>query len=100
MTRAVVWSTDALDDLADAFDFVAETNPAYALALVDRIEAAGNRLGAHATGRPGRVAHTYEKSLPELRYIVAYKVDDRAGVLTILHVVHSRQYWPAGGWPE
>ena len=53
-------------DLADAFDFVAEANPAYALALVGRIEAAGNRLGAHATGRPGRIAHTYEKSLPEL----------------------------------
>lgn len=99
MKRAVVWSLDALEDLADAFDFVAETDPAFALKLVDRIEIAASKLGAHATGRPGRVSHTFEKSLPDLRYVIAYETDDRAKTLTILRVVHSRQDWPAGRWP-
>lgn len=100
MRRTVVWSTDALEDVADAFDFIAETDPAYALKLVDIVESAASKLGAHATGRPGRVARTFEKSLPALRYIIAYEVDDHAGTLTILHVIHSRQDWPADEWPE
>ena len=99
MNRRVAWSIDAVDDLGDVFEFVAESDPAFARRLIERIEIAGNRLGTHATGRPGRVSHTYEKSLPELRYIIAYEVDEEPGVLNILRVIHTSREWLPGTWP-
>ena len=100
MRRRVAWSVGALDDLGDVFDFIAESDPAYARKLVEKIEAAGNKLGLLATGRPGRVARTYEKSLPELRYIIAYEVDEEPGILNILRVIHTAREWLPGTWPE
>lgn len=100
MKRRVVWSDDALDELGDALEFLAQDGLTAALGIIDKIEAAGNQLGAHATGRPGRVAHTFEKSLPKLRYIIAYAVDydNEDGVITILHVIHSARQWKKGTW--
>ena len=48
------------------------------------------------------MAHTFEKSLPKLRYIIAYSVDDDQadGVITILHVIHSARQWKKGAWPK
>jgi plasmid stabilization system protein ParE len=100
MRRRVAWSADALDDLGDVLEFAAEADPAYARKLVDGIEAAGNKLGLYATGRPGRVPHTYEKSLPELRYIIAYEIEEQPGVLNILRVIHTAREWLPGTWPR
>jgi plasmid stabilization system protein ParE len=99
MKRRVAWSTHALDDLGEAFDYIAESDPAYARRLVAKIEAAGNQLGLRATGRPGRVRHSYEKSLPELRYIIAYEIDEQPGILNILRVIHTSRNWLPGTWP-
>lgn len=102
MKRRVIWSNDALDELGDVLEFRAQDDLTFALGIIDKIEAAGNQLGAHATGRPGRMAHTFEKSLPKLRYIIAYSVDDDQadGVITILHVIHSARQWKKGAWPK
>lgn len=100
MSRRVAWSADALNDLGDAFDSIAEVNPAYARTLVDRIEAAGDKLGLKATGRPGRVRRTYEKSLPELRYIIVYEIDEEPGVLNVLRVIHTSREWLPNTWPD
>jgi plasmid stabilization system protein ParE len=89
--RRVIWSDDALDDRGDTLEFLAQDDLAAALGIIDKLETEGNQLGAHATGRPGRVARTFEKSLPRLRYIIAFSIDDReaGGVITILHVIHG-----------
>jgi addiction module RelE/StbE family toxin len=101
MTRKVVWSRDALDDLGDLLEYLAADGPDYAFRLIEQIEATGNRLGQHPTGRPGRMPGTYEKSLPRLRYIIAYRVDrPEHDVLTILHVIHAARDWRKGEWPE
>lgn len=93
--RAIVWSDDALDDLESALLFVAQDNPRAALALVDRLDEAASRLADFPTGRPGRVARTYEKVVRP--YIIAYAMtDDR---ITILRVIHGRRDWPEGDWP-
>jgi toxin ParE1/3/4 len=71
---AVFWAEDALDDLNSAIAYIAADNPIAALKVLDRIEATGEALGEVATGRRGRVAGTYEKSVRGLPYIIAYAI--------------------------
>jgi len=71
---AVFWAEDALDDLNSAIAYIAADNPTAALKVLDRIEATGEALGRVATGRRGRVAGTYEKSVRGLPYIIAYAI--------------------------
>lgn len=44
-----------------------------------------------ASGRPGRLAGIYEKSVPRLPYIIAYALSERAGreSVVILRVIHT-----------
>lgn len=62
--RPVVWSIEAQRDNLEILRYIAEDNPFAAERVVDAIEDAGNKLGEFATGRPGRVSGTYEKSSP------------------------------------
>lgn len=98
--RSVIWSPGALDDLGEILDYYA-FDLQHALHLIDRIEAAGNALGRYPTGRPGRIHATFEKSLPELRYIIAYELGGGAdGDLNILRVIHVARHWRRGEWPS
>lgn len=67
-----------------------------------RIRLAGETLGDMATGRPGRVTGTYEKSVARLPYIIAYSLTAQSGreVVSILRVIHTAREWPAQEWPE
>ncbi|MDQ0420209.1 plasmid stabilization system protein ParE [Peteryoungia aggregata LMG 23059] len=85
MTRPVVWATDATRDTLEILRHIAEDDPDVAERIVDLIEAAGHRLGDITTGRPGRVAGTFEKSLAPLPWI--------------LRVIHTARNWPKGSWP-
>jgi toxin ParE1/3/4 len=97
------WSEDALDDLDSTLAYIAADNPSAALRVLTRIEAAGEGLGRVASGRRGRVAGTYEKSIRGLPYIIAYAIEElptgRERVV-ILRVIHGARNWPAGEWPE
>lgn len=101
MTREVEWSRDALDDLKDQIAYIAAENPAAAQRVVDRLRATGDALGEMATGRPGRVARTYEKSVTGLRYIIAYTLTQRGDreIVSILRVIHTARDWPNEEWP-
>ena len=68
MKRSVTWSREALDDIKVQFKHIAKDNPAAAKRVADRIRDAGKALGDMATGRPGRVSGTYEKSVARLPY--------------------------------
>jgi plasmid stabilization system protein ParE len=67
------------------------------------IERAVDGLAIRATGRPGRIAGTYEKSVTGQPYIIAYgfaRRDDGGEDLVILRVVHTARDWPPGRWPR
>lgn len=66
--RPVFWSIEAQRDNLEILRHIAEDNPFAAERVVDVIEETGSKLGEMATGRPGRVSGTYEKSLARLPY--------------------------------
>ncbi|WP_312797784.1 type II toxin-antitoxin system RelE/ParE family toxin [Tianweitania sp.] len=100
--RPVVWSRTALDDALEILRYVAADDPNAAERMIEAIEAAGNRLGMMATGRPGRVVGTYEKSVMRLPYVIAYAVEAAEGEerIVILRVIHTARNWPSGNWPQ
>ena len=101
MKRPVVWSRAALEDMKAQVAFIARENPAAARRVAERIRATGNALQDFATGHPGRVAGTYEKSVAGLPYIIAYAIDrkDDAETIAVLHVIHAARDWREGEWP-
>lgn len=103
MTRTVLWSADALTDLDAAIAYIAERNPIAARSVLADIRKAGNALGVRATGRPGRVLGTYERSITNRPYIIAYAIDplpEGGERIVILRVIHTARDWPRGGWPR
>ena len=62
-------------------------NPDAASRVVDALRDAAAALGRLPTGRPGRVAGGYEKSVGTLPYVIAYAVGDET--LAILRVIHT-----------
>jgi len=101
--RPVVWSDDALADFDHAVAFVADASPTAARRVAARIERTAAELGPMPTGRPGRVAGTYEKSVPRLPYIIAYEIvvrPDGSERIAVLRVIHGARDWPTGRWPE
>ncbi|SFB17595.1 Plasmid stabilization system protein ParE [Rhizobium sp. NFR07] len=100
--RPVVWSETAHRDALEVLRYIADDNPAAAERIVDAIERSGEQLGKVATGRPGRVAGTYEKSLDRLPYIIAYELRSIAGreSIVILRIIHTSREWLDEEWPE
>lgn len=91
--KHVQWSDDALDDLEKQVVHIARDNLAAARRVAKRIRETGDALAEFATGHPGRVSGTYEKSVNRLPYIVVYALNDDDTVLTILHVIHTSRNW-------
>jgi plasmid stabilization system protein ParE len=103
LKRPVLWSEDALNELDKSIAYIAARNPAAARKVLAEIRKAGNGLGVTATGRRGRVADTYEKSVTRRPYIIAYALEplpDGGERVVILHVIHTARDWPQGQWPE
>ena len=98
--RHILWSNEARDDYFSILRHIAGDNPDAAERVARAIEKTGNTLSDFATGHPGRVAGSYEKSVPRLPYIIAYALSEDGAVLTILRVVHTSRDWPSGEWPE
>ncbi len=101
MKRPVFWSRSALDDLKQQISWIAREDPAAARRVATRIRAAGDNLADFATGHPGRVAGSYEKSVGGLPYVIAYAIDRRAAdeVIVVLRVIHTARDWREGEWP-
>ena len=102
MTRPVYWTTAALDDLKDQIDHIAADSPDAAEKVGTRLWTTAAMLGEMATGRPGRVGGTYEKSVSRLPCIIAYAIgtESRGEYVSILRIVHTARHWPPAGWPE
>jgi len=67
--------------------------------VLNAIRNSGNALADFATGHPGRVVGTYEKSVSRLPYIIAYALGADGRDLVILRVIHTSRNWAADQWP-
>jgi toxin ParE1/3/4 len=99
--RPILWSRDALDDLKRQLLFIAADNPAAAERVVTRLRATAAGLEDFATGRPGRVTGTYEKSVTGLPYVIAYELipHSTGEAIAILRIIHTARDWPEEAWP-
>lgn len=97
--RRVVWSDAAQEDYLGILRHIADDDPDAGERVVRAIEKTGNNLADFATGRPGRVSGTYEKSVARLPYIIAYALSENDEAVTILHVIHTSRNWPTEEWP-
>lgn len=100
MTRPVLWSRDALDDLKRQLVYIAADDPIAAHQVIDRLRNAAAQLEDFATGRPGRVVGTYEKSVTGLPYVIVYEIvpSDGDEIIAILRVIHTARDWPEASW--
>lgn len=84
----VRYTPQAGRDLAEIFEFIAGDNPAAAIQTLARIERLAELLGqVPFAGRRGRVLGTREMVVPDLPYIVIYRV--RRDALEVVSVVHG-----------
>ncbi|MBV8751472.1 MAG: type II toxin-antitoxin system RelE/ParE family toxin [Hyphomicrobiales bacterium] len=101
--RFVEWSRTAQYDLERLIDYIAIDNPPAANRVAERIDRAARFLGDIATGRTGRVTGTYEKIVPGLPYILAYRIVQRRDggeAIVIVRVIHGARKWLAEKWPD
>lgn len=89
------WSRLAFEDRTRIFDYIAQDNPAAALALDERIEEQVEGLRQNPElGRSGRVRGTRELVIAQTAYIAVYRLE--ADRIRILRILHSAQLWPDG----
>lgn len=88
----LVWTRTASADRKDIREYIAQSNPAAALALDELLSEKASRLVDHpGLGRHGRVTGTREL-VAHQNYILIYDaVDD---LVRILRVLHAAKQWP------
>ena len=89
----VEWRPLAERDLQEIVSYIAADDPRAALGMHDRINESVQHLSRFPRGgRPGRVAGTRERVIPQTPFIVAYRVSEDA--VTVLRVLHGARRWP------
>lgn len=91
----LVWIPEAVSDLHDIYQYIAERNPSAAKQMLERIHGI---VETHLTrtpniGREGRVKGTREFVIPGTPFVVPYRV--KSGVIEILRVYHSARRFPS-----
>lgn len=89
----IKWLDDAIDDLQALRLYIANDKLSAANRVAKRILNAVNHLPRHPDmGRPGRVAGTRELIIPNMPYVIPYRVKNNA--IEILRVFHAAMQWP------
>jgi len=90
----IKWSDEALFDIADLRDYIAQDDPKAAARILLTIAHAVKDILAENPhiGRPGRAPGTRELAIPRTPFVVPYRIDGR--VLVILRVYHEARRWP------
>ena len=97
--RRVGWSERARADYLAAIRYIADDDPDAAERVGRAIHRTGEQLGEFATGHPGRITGTYEKSVRRCPYIIAYTLADNGRTVAILRVIHTSRDWREDEWP-
>lgn len=91
--RRIRWTLRALRRLDEIGVHIEKDNPAAAARVISRIVSAVDMLVEQpAMGRVGRIRGTREAVLPDISYIIAYRV---GGDIEILTIIHTSQRWPS-----
>src|SRR4029077_5057594 len=90
----IVWSPEAIEDLASLRAYIAENNPAAARRTVRHIIESIEQLipDNPRIGRAGRVPGTRELVIPRSPYIVPYRL--QRTTIQIWRVYHGARRWP------
>ncbi|WP_150603076.1 type II toxin-antitoxin system RelE/ParE family toxin [Pseudomonas fluorescens] len=90
----VEWLRKALKNLDDEAAYIALENPKAASEFVQDILTRVDHLARFpASGREGRLAGTREWALPDLPYLIPYRV--RQGKVQVLRIFHTRRLPPS-----
>lgn len=91
--RTLRWTQRALRRLDDIGAYIEKDDPLAAARVVSRITSAAEALTEQpAMGRVGRIKGTRELVLPDISYILPYRVAGNG--IEILTVLHTAQKWP------
>ena len=90
----VIWSPEALNDLAALRAYIAKDDPAAALRIALRISHNVETLlpANPRMGRPGRVPGTRELVIPKTPFVVPYRL--QGSTIEVLRVHHGARRWP------
>lgn len=87
------WGRRALADQQQIIDFYAEIDARLALEMIDRVEAAVDKLlDFPEMGRPGRVSGTREWPIKKSPFVAVYIA--RSKEVRVLRVLHGAMKWP------
>ena len=88
----LVYDDEALADLEDIFNWIAQDSPAAATIVVDRLFSSTELLiDFPFMGHVGREPNTFEWAVPRLPYIVVYEIDRAQQRVVVTAVVHGVQ---------
>lgn len=88
----LVWTRPAATDRREIRAYIAQNNPAAALALDELFSGKAGRLLDHpGLGRPGRIAGTRELVVHQ-NYILVYDLTD--DLVRVLRLLHAAREWP------
>jgi toxin ParE1/3/4 len=90
----ILWSPEAIEDLASLRGYIAEDDPAAARRVVLHIiQTIAQLLPENPQiGRAGRLPGTRELVIPRTPYIVPYRI--QRPTIQILRVYHAARRWP------
>lgn len=89
----LTWTRQAVRDLTEARQFIANDNPVAARRVAEQLLAAADLLVRNPEiGRAGRIEGTRELVVPKSKYLLIYRVRNKQ--IEILHVYHARRDWP------
>ncbi len=91
--REIVWSAEAIDEYANAFEYLAERNPWAAEKLRVRVRATLALLSKRPIGRPGNAGGTFEKIVQQTSYVIVFELAGEE--LRVLRLFHMAQDWDA-----
>jgi toxin ParE1/3/4 len=89
----IKWTTKARNDLYSVEEYISRDNPTAAVDTVLKIIETVESLSTFTQiGRPGRVPGTRELVIPDLPFIVPYRIDSSS--IVILRIYHTSRKWP------
>jgi len=89
----ILWLDTAVKDVSDIRDYIGRDNQQAALEVARCLRDRINNLSSHPEiGHPGRVCGTRELIIPNLPYVIPYRV--RNNTIEILRVFHTARQWP------
>lgn len=93
----LLWTRPASIDRKRIRQYIAQDNPAAALALDELFSAKARRLTDHPSlGRPGRIVGTRELVVHP-NYVLIYEV--AGDLVRVLRILHAARQWPSQGLP-